>query len=201
MVMAPFAATVRQISDDVAREMVGCSWRDVPECPRLSDLRLLQLSHHTFAGQVQVGSLVVAAVVADEVVSIFERIFAAGFAIERMQRVDVFAASDEASMAANNSSAFNFRRVQGTQVLSHHALGLAIDLNPVQNPWLRNDLVDPPAGRAYLDRAQVRVGMIVAGDAVVEAFAAHGWHWGGDWQDMRDFQHFSKLPRLLLTCA
>ena len=81
-----------------------------------------------------------------------------------MQRVDYFQGSDDASMAANNSSAFNFRRVQGTQVLSHHARGLAIDLNPVQNP-------------------------------VVDTFLAHGWHWGGHFDDMRDYHHFSKLPR------
>lgn len=193
--MAPYVATVHEISSEVEREMVGCSWHDVPECPRLSDLRLLNLSHHSFAGEVQLGELVVAKGVADEVVHIFERIFAAGFAIERMQRVEVFAASDGVSMAANNSSAFNFRTVQGTHVLSHHALGLAIDLNPVQNPWLRGELVDPPLGRAYLDRSTVRPGMIVPGDAVVEAFAAHGWDWGGNWQDMRDYQHFSKLPR------
>lgn len=193
--MSAYCATVLPISDEIAGEMHGCSWHDVPECPAVSSLRLVRVSHHDFNGQVQIGELVVAAAVANEVVDIFGRIFAAGFAIEGMQRVDVFAASDQASMAANNSSAFNFRMVQGTQVLSHHALGLAIDLNPVQNPWLRGDLVDPAAGSAYLDRSKVQRGMIVDGDPVVEAFAAHGWDWGGHWQDMRDYQHFSKLPR------
>ncbi len=175
--------------------MTGCSWHDAPECPRFAELRLLHLHHHTFTGQVQTGELVVAAAVAQEVVHVFERIFAAGFAIASMQRVDLFSGSDAASMAANNSSAFNFRKVQGTDVLSDHALGLAIDLNPIQNPWLRADLCDPGAGRAYLDRSQVRRGMIVHGDAVVEAFSACGWDWGGHWQDLRDYQHFSKKPR------
>ncbi len=192
---ALFLAKVLEISPEIESEMVGRSWHDVPECPRFSDLRVVQVSHHSFSGNVQVGTLVVAATVADEVVEIFAAIFAAGFAIERIERIDCFDGNDDASMAANNSSAFNFRRVQGTRVLSHHALGLAIDLNPVQNPWLRGALVDPPAGRAYVDRADVRAGMILPGDAVVQAFAAHGWDWGGDWQDMQDYQHFSKLAR------
>jgi len=137
----------------------------------------------------------VARSIADEIVVIFERLFVAQFPIERMQRIEAFGGSDAASMVANNSSAFNFRHVQGTSVLSHHALGLALDLNPIQNPWLRGANVDPEQGREYLDREQRRPGMIVEGDRVVEAFAAYGWDWGGDWRDMRDYQHFSKLHR------
>jgi hypothetical protein len=98
-------------------------------------------------------------------------------------------------MAANNCSAFNFRRVQGTNVLSHHALGLAIDINPCQNPWVRDARVDPPAARDYLDREHVRPGMIVRPGPVLAAFAAYGWYWGGDFNGMRDYHHFSKLPR------
>jgi hypothetical protein len=112
-----------------------------------------------------------------------------------MERIDRFDASAAASRAANNSSSFNFRRVDGTAVLSHHARGLAIDLNPVQNPWVRGARVDPEAGRAFLDRADVRPGMIVRPGPVVEAFEAYGWYWGGDFDDMQDYHHFSKLPR------
>jgi hypothetical protein len=80
-------------------------------------------------------------------------------------------------------------------VLSHHALGLAIDLNPVQNPWVRGERVDPEAGRAYLDRARQCTGMIVDPGPVVATFRAHGWYWGGDFDDSRDYHHFSRLPR------
>lgn len=191
----PYAFDVLEIPENVQGDMRGCSWHDAPECPAFAALRLVRVSHHDFAGGVQLGELVVASSIAEEIVAIFERLFAAQFPIERMQRVDAFGGSDAASMAANNSSAFNFRRVQGTSVLSHHALGLAIDLNPIQNPWLRGAHVDPEQGREYLDREQRRPGMIVSGDAVVEAFAAYGWDWGGDWRDMRDYQHFSKLHR------
>lgn len=183
------------ISEHVQQEMRGRSWHADPACPPFSELRLLQLSHHDFDGSVQLGELVVHADVADEVIAIFERLFAARFPIARMERVDRFGGSDEASMAANNTSAFNFRRVQGTNVLSHHARGLAIDINPVQNPWVRGDRVDPAAGRAFLDRTQHRPGMIVRPGPVVSAFEAFGWYWGADFDDMQDYHHFSKLPR------
>jgi poly-gamma-glutamate synthesis protein (capsule biosynthesis protein) len=95
-------------------------------------------------------------------------------------------------MAANNSSAFNFRVVDGTQRLSQHALGRAVDINPLQNPWRRGARVDPEAGSAYLDRAQLRPGMIVRPGPVIAAFEAAGWSWGGDVADAPDFHHFSK---------
>lgn len=180
-------------------EMRGVSWRDDEACPRFDALRLLKLRHHTFTGSVAPGELVVNARVADEVLAIFERLFAARFPIERMQRIDVFGGDDDASMAANNCSAFNFRTVQGTTQLSHHAFGLAIDINPVQNPWLHAGRIDPPQGRAYLERAQLRPGMIVRPGPVVAAFEAAGWVWGGDVPDAPDLHHFSKLPSFMVA--
>jgi hypothetical protein len=184
-----------EIPEVIRDAMRGCSWRDDPRCPRFEQLRLLRLRHHTFECAVSTGELVVDAAVADEVVAIFEAIFHAGFPIARMQRIDAFAANDDASMAANNSSGFNFRVVDGTRELSQHALGRAIDINPLQNPWLRGARVDPPAGSAYLDRANVRPGMIVRPGPVVEAFARAGWLWGGDLAQP-DYHHFSKPLQL-----
>lgn len=190
-----FAAEVLEIPDAIRAEMRGRSHHAVPECPPFAALRLIRMPHHGFDGRVHRGELIVAAQVAGAVVRIFERLFALSFPIARMERVDAFAGDDDASMAANNSSAFNFRVVAGSRVLSHHALGLAIDLNPLQNPWVRGARVDPPQGRAYLDRSDVRPGMIVRGGGVVEAFEAHGWHWGGEWPDAQDYHHFSARPR------
>jgi hypothetical protein len=190
-----FAGTIWEIPIPVQDEMRGCSWHADPHCPPFLELRLLTLSHHAFDGTTSQGELVVHRDVAEEVLQIFEQLFSYGFAIERMQRVDSFGGSDDASMAANNSSAFNFRRVQGSQVLSHHARGMAIDLNPVQNPWVRGERVDPPAGQAYLERSHLRPGMIVEPGPVVETFLAHGWYWGGHFGEMQDYHHFSKLPR------
>lgn len=190
-----YAAQILPIDDTLRADMTNRSWRDDPRCPKFSDLRIVRLTHYGFDGRVRIGELVVAAWVADEVARIFEHLFLARFPIERMERIDAFDGDDDASMAANNSSAFNFRVVAGTNVLSHHALGVAIDINPVQNPWLHGDRVDPPSGRAYLDRSHVRPGMVTRDGPVVEAFKTYGWHWGGDFTDSLDYHHFSKLAR------
>jgi hypothetical protein len=191
----PYVAHVLPLGEATQARMIGRSWRPEPECPPFSALRLVQVTHLGFDGRAHKGEIVVAAEVANEVAAIFERLYLAHFPIERLELIDEYAADDDASMAANNSSAFNFRFVSGTRLLSHHALGLAIDLNPVQNPWLRGDRVDPPAGRDYLDRDHLRQGMIVRPGPVVAAFEAHGWYWGGDFEETRDYHHFSKLAR------
>ena len=98
--------------------------------------------------------------------------------------------SDDASMAADNTSGFNCRRVPGTRTWSQHAFGLAIDINPLENPFVHDGIVDPPGGRRYLDRSHFRRGMIRPGDVVVGAFASIGWSWGGRWSSP-DYQHFS----------
>ncbi len=190
-----FEASIAEIPELVRAEMRGISHHADPACPSFDELRLLSLSHHDFSGGVQRGELVVHQDVAQEVVQIFRALFEASFAIERMQRIDAYGGSDARSMQANNSSAFNFRRIEGTQLLSHHALGVAIDLNPVQNPWLRGTRVDPEAGRAYLARDSHVKGMIVESGPVVQTFLSYGWYWGGHFDDMLDYHHFSKLPR------
>jgi poly-gamma-glutamate synthesis protein (capsule biosynthesis protein) len=188
---------IAEIPAAIRDEMRGRSWHEHLCCPSFDALRLLTLRHRGFDGSVQRGELIVAAEVAHEVVQIFEQLFAADFPIERMQRIDRYAGDDDASMAANNCSAFNFRVVEGTDRLSYHALGLAIDINPVQNPWLRPSLgrVDPLAGREYLDRTHVRPGMIVPAGPVVAAFAAAGWRWDGELAAGPDYHHFCKPPR------
>ena len=182
---------VFEIPVELRDEMRGRSWRDAEACPRFEQLRLLRLAYRGFDGGVHLGELVVHADVAGAVAVVFERIFAADFPIASLRRIDAFGGDDDASMAANNSSGFNYRTIDGTTKLSRHALGLAIDINPLQNPWLRGDRVDPVAGRAYLDRAHVRPGMIVRPGPVVEAFEAAGWKWGGD-EASPDYHHFSK---------
>jgi poly-gamma-glutamate synthesis protein (capsule biosynthesis protein) len=187
-----FKTGVFEIPPHVRDEMRGVSWRDDEACPAFEALRLLKLRHHSFDGASVLGELVVHARVAAEVATIFERLFAAGFPLESLQRIEAFAGDDDASMAANNSSGFNFRKVQGTELLSQHAYGLAIDINPVQNPWLHAGRIDPPGGRVFLDRRQLRPGMIVRPGPVVEAFEAAGWVWGGDVVEAPDLHHFSK---------
>jgi hypothetical protein len=180
--------------DDAVRARMPHSWR--PGCPVvLDDLRLLRLSHRGFDGAVHEGELVVHAEVADAVVGVFRSAFDAGFPIERMELVDAYGADDDRSMAANNTSAFNCRRIAGTDRWSEHAYGRAIDINPVQNPYVRGSRVDPPAGAAYVDRGDVRPGMLTADGPVVRAFTDIGWGWGGTWSSGKDYQHVSASGR------
>jgi hypothetical protein len=165
-------------------------------CPvPVSDLRLLTITHHGFGGSPGTGEMVVHADQADAVGRIFGRLYDAGFPIERMRLVDAYGGSTEASLADNNTSGFHCRPVTGGTRWSEHAYGWAIDVNPVQNPYVRGDVVLPESGRAFLDRGVAVPGLIVDGDIVVAAFAAEGWTWGGTWATLRDYQHFSLTGR------
>ncbi len=165
-------------------------------CPvATSDLRLVHVSFLGFDGTAHVGALVVNRRVARDVVSVFRRLYAARFPIRRMTPMSAFRGSDDASMAADNTSGFNCRRAVGGPGWSEHAYGLAIDVNPVENPYFLAGKALPPAGRRYRDRARVRRGMAVDGGTLVRAFAAVGWRWGGRWSASPDYQHFSANGR------
>jgi hypothetical protein len=183
-----FSATVAPI-DDAVRARMPHAWR--PGCPvPLEELRLLTLAHWDLDGQPRTGELVVHESVADDLVTVFRTLWDVGFPITRMELVDVFEADDDRSMAADNTSAFNCREIAGRPgVWSNHAFGRAVDINPLRNPWVRGDQVDPPGGAAYLDRTADVPGLIRDGDVVVAAFAAVGWSWGGHWSTP-DYQHF-----------
>jgi hypothetical protein len=128
-------------------------------------------------------------------VRVFRTLYDARFPVQRMRTVEQYGSDDDRSMEANNTSAFNCRAVAGGSGWSEHAYGAALDINPVQNPYVRGSTVEPEAGRAYLDRSRVRPGMAVAGDVVVRAFASVGWEWGGDFRTLKDYQHFSASGR------
>jgi len=134
------------------------------------------------------GKLVVHKELASEVVEIFHEIRQAVFPIARMEPLSKYDWSDDRSMAANNTSAFNYRLVEGTTRLSLHALGRAIDINPAFNPWQRGPVVSPPG--AIYDPA--RPGTITEDSAVVRAFQKRGWVWGGTWINQKDYHHFEK---------
>ncbi len=188
-----FFTEIKPIDTALAARMEP-SWR--PGCPvPLSDLRYLLIDYWGFDGREHRGELVVRAGWASEITAVFEELFWASFPIERMVLIDDFNGDDHRSMAANNTSAFNCRVVAGTTSWSEHAYGRAIDINPVQNPYLQGSTVQPPAGVAYVDRSLDAPGMIHAGDAVVTAFDAIGWAWGGDWTNSKDWQHFSATGR------
>ncbi len=187
-----FAATIAPIDAALATRM-STSWR--AGCPvPLADLRYLTMTYRGFDGVDHTGEMVVAASVAPDVVSVFARLHEIGFPIAAMRLVDDFAGNDDASMAADNTSGFNCRAITGGTGFSEHSSGTAIDVNPVQNPYVRGAVVLPPAGAAYVSRPSA-AGVIHAGDAVVQAFAAIGWSWGGAWASPIDYQHFSRSGR------
>ncbi len=187
-------AAITPLPPDVRALMTGRSWR--PGCPVGFDaLRLVEVPFVDLTGTSRRGHLVVHEDHADAILTVFEELARARFPIERLELVDEFAADDDASMAANNTSGFNCRRVAGTNRWSEHAYGRAVDINPRFNPWVRGDRIDPPSGAAYADRSRREPGMIQPDDVVVEAFQRIGWEWGGNQQRAKDYQHFSSNDR------
>ena len=185
--------SVAPIDEDTAARMTS-SWRKGCPVP-LSDLRLVKLTHWGFDGQAHPGELVVHRDVADRILGVFASLFEARFPIQQVRLIDEFGGDDDRSMAANNTSAFNCRRVAGTSRWSQHATGRAIDINPVQNPYVRSSGdVRPPEGRPYIRRDPNVPGLITANGPVVAAFARIGWPWGGRWRSP-DYQHFSSTGR------
>jgi len=155
-------------------------------------LAYLTITHADFDNKSRQGHMIVAAEIAEEVLDIFREIYAARFPIHQMRLIDYFGADDIASMEANNSHAFNFRYIAGTTTVSRHGFGMAVDINPIQNPYLRGNNLQPAAGEPYLDRDNVRPGMIVPDCPVYTAFTSRGWTWGGNWTSPRDYHHFEK---------
>jgi hypothetical protein len=188
----PFTAAVQPVraADLRFSYRAGC-----PVTP--AQLRVVRLSYWGFDGRPHAGRLVVSRRVTGDVVTVFRRLYAARFPIRRMVPVSAYRGSDDASMAADNTSAFNCRRAVGSATAgwSMHAYGEAIDVNPVENPYVLGRRVLPPAGKRYVDRARHRPGMAAAGGALVTAFESVGWKWGGRWTHSRDYQHFSTNGR------
>ena len=168
------------------------SWR--PGCPVTpAQLRRLRVAYWGFDGRAHTGALVVNADAVSDLVHVFARLYAARFPIRRMRPIDAYRGRDEPSLEADNTAAFNCRYAvaPGPKRWSAHAFGRAIDVNPVENPYLEGGRVHPRRGRAFLDRSRRRPGMAVRGGLLVRAFAGVGWAWGGRWTGSPDYQHFS----------
>jgi hypothetical protein len=183
------------IPADAMKKMEGVSWHKGCPVP-LTDLRQLTVTYLDFHEQAKQGVIYVHKDVARELKTIFEDLYKARFLIEKMAPVEEYGGSDDASMAANNTSAFNCRDITGTLGrFSNHSWGRAVDINPLTNPYVKGDSVLPPAGRAYLDRTQQHPGSILRDSLIVKEFESRGWTWGGKWSDRQDYQHFEKPPK------
>jgi len=184
----PFTSSVSRVT----AAQLPYSWH--AGCPvGPAQLRRVRLTYWGFDGRAHQGALVVNRAVVGDVVTVFRRLYRARFPLRRVRPIDAYRANDERSLAADNTAGFNCRYAvaSGPRRWSVHAYGEAIDVDPVENPYLEGGRVHPRAGRSFLDRSRMRPGMAVSGGVLVSAFASVGWKWGGRWTGSPDYQHFS----------
>jgi hypothetical protein len=184
------------ISDSLFARMQGKSYPEGCTVAR-SDLRHVKVLHVDAQGKVHKGELICNKAIAQDLVDIFRQLYQARYPIEKIRPIDDYDADDEQSMSDNNTSSFCYRTVSGTQKLSKHALGMAVDINTRYNPWVRKgtdgrQLVSPSNGLPYADRRKSYPYKIVKGDLLYRLFIQHGFRWGGNWRTMKDYQHFEK---------
>jgi hypothetical protein len=186
-----FLGTIDPIPPEV---LARSSW--MAECPvTLDELSYLTITHYGFDGRFHTGEMIVNAAFADEMVGVFRKLHEARFPIEQMRVITKEEIDAHPTGDWNDTTSFVCRPAVGSSSWSQHAFGTGIDINPFHNPYLKGDLVLPELASAYVDRDDVRIGMIVAGDVVTEAFAEIGWGWGGNWSSLKDWMHFSLSGR------
>lgn len=186
--------TIEEINDEIAARIKGKSYAEDATIP-LSDLRYLKIMHYGFDGKVREGEMIVNKAIAEITIEVFKELFEIAYPIQKMVLIDEYDADDELSMADNNTSAFNFRFISGTKTLSNHAMGLAIDINPLYNPYIFTDkngntVVQPANGQPFVNRNSNSRYFIKENDDLYCIFLKHGFTWGGDWQTKKDYQHF-----------
>ena len=185
----------QEITDSIFARIEGKSFKENCTTPR-EDLCYLKVLHYNKEGEELEGELICHKDIADDLLAIFRELHRAKYPIERMVLIDEFDADDEASMRANNTSAFNFRPASGMRRLSKHSTGMAIDINPLYNPLVKHregrTRVYPSTGTPYIDRTQDFPYKIVKGDLCYRLFKQYGFSWGGDWRRSKDYQHFEK---------
>ncbi len=184
------------ISEEVKDRINGKSYGEDCTVP-YDELRYIRVLHRGFDGNTYIGELIMNQALAEDVIEIFKELYELHYPIERMVLVDEYDANDDLSMAANNSSAFNFRIIAGTKRLSLHSQGLAIDINPLYNPYITSidgrETVLPSEAMEYTDRNLDNPYYIRKGDPCYEAFVSRGFTWGGEWKNSKDYQHFQKV--------
>ena len=188
--------TIDTISDAVFQRMQGKSFKR--DCTvKRSELRYLRLSHYDAEGKEHIGELVCNKMISSDLKEIFKELYKHHYPIQRMQLVDDYDADDEQSMRANNTSCFNFRRIAGSTKLSKHSQGLAIDINPLYNPYVKRQangtlIVQPANATCYADRRKAIPYKIERDDLCYRLFIKHGFKWGGAWTRQQDYQHFER---------
>ena len=185
----------QSITDDIKERINGLSYKDDCTVP-YEDLRYVSVLYVDFNGETKQGEIICNKVIAQDLLEIFYELYCNEYQIDKIRLIDEYDADDDLSCADNNTSCFNFRMVYGSDTLSKHALGLAIDINPFQNPYITYpngiERISPPGSEPYADRDSGLPHMITEDDLCYRLFRQHGFTWGGHWNTMKDYQHFQK---------
>lgn len=185
-----------ELSKEIKARITGKSYVEDCDVP-LEELRYVKVLYWGFDEESHEGELIVNKAIAEDITEIFQELYEIKYPIEQMVLVDEYDADDEASMAANNTSAFNYRMIAGTDRLSKHSYGYAIDINPLYNPYVRviegKTMITPENGEQYADRSLQCEYYIKADDPCYQAFITRGFTWGGEWENHKDYQHFQKI--------
>lgn len=189
-----YRSSIEILDDETVQKMLNITWKEGCPVP-YTDLRKVRMLHVNLTNGVQWGELIVHMDVASEIEAVFEELYAQFFPMKSLKPMYHFDGSDDASMAANNTSGFNCRKIKNSTRYSEHSYGKAIDVNPFFNPWVKGTRVDPPTAIVYSNRTPGTPGLILDDSEVVQSFKRHGWFWGGDWRSLKDYQHFSKSGR------
>lgn len=183
------------LTDDIISRIYGLSYKENCTIP-YEDLRYLSVLHYDFDGNIQNGEIICNKLIAEDLMEIFHELYENKYEIDKIRLVDEYQADDDLSCADNNSSCFNFRTVAGSENLSNHAKGMAMDINPFQNPYITYpdgvERISPAGSEPYADRNSNQEHMITEDDLCYRLFTEHGFSWGGHWKSLKDYQHFEK---------
>lgn len=188
------------LSEELISFITGVSYpAEGTEHISYDDLRYVHILHYDFEGNICEGELICNTAIAQDLVEIFHELYVAEYQIEKVLLIDHYNGDDNASMSDNNTSCFNYRPVEGTNHLSKHAYGLAIDINPFYNPYVTytddgGQNISPQGSEIYADRSQEFPYKIDTNDLCYQLFIEHGFIWGGNWNSCKDYQHFQKVP-------
>ena len=190
--------TVSPVPDEIREKITGYSFKDYSPVP-MEDLRYLRLLHKDIDGETHEGEMICHVSIAEDLKEIFRELYEADYPIEKIRLVEEYDADDETSMEDNNTSCFNVRLISTSGNYSWHAYGLAVDINTLYNPYIlqtgSGTVLEPVTAWDYTDRAQNFPYKIEEGDLCWSLFKEHGFTWGGDWNNPRDYQHF-EMPVL-----
>ena len=192
--------SIAEIDKEIFARINGKSYKKNCTVP-LEDLRYLKVLHKTLTGETLSGELICNVKIAETLLEIFQKLYAANYPIEKIKLVDEYNADDETSMRDNNSSCFNFRFITHTKRISKHGLGLAVDINTLYNPYIKytdnGKILEPSTAEKYLDRSKDFNYKIDQDSLCYKLFIEHGFEWGGNWKTVKDYQHF-EIPTAVM---